>query len=157
MKTTLLVVGGGILLAGGYFFKLYRDSERLEVEQKARIHSVKGEGIKIGLNMVLKNPTGTGFQIRRPFLKLLYQGRVIGTSSPDREMIEIPAGSSIKMDILLDVAWASLGFLGLQVLQQLKTDGFEMKLQVDIQTSARIGMFDVPVRWSEPIVLKRNA
>lgn len=155
MKATLLVVGGGILLAGGYFFKLYKDSERLEVEQKARIHSVKGEGLKIGLAVSVKNPTGTDFRIRRPFLKLNYQGRVIGSSAPQRDFIEIKAGETSSMDILVDVPWSSLGFLGLQVLQKLRGEGFEISLEAVIETAVRIGMFDLPIRWIEPIVMKR--
>jgi hypothetical protein len=155
MKSAWIIVAGGVLFTGGYLYKLYRDAERMEVSISSRIHALQLSGLKVGVSVELKNPSGSSFTIRQPFVKLLYQDRTLGSSSPNREWLEIAAGAVTKIEVIIDLAWSSLGFLGIQVVQQLKQGKFELTLEAVTETTAKVSMLDVPLKWREPIVLKR--
>jgi hypothetical protein len=62
-------VAGGLLFTGGYLYKLYRDAERMEINIGSRIHAIKLTGLQVGVSVELKNPSGSYFRIRQPFVK----------------------------------------------------------------------------------------
>jgi hypothetical protein len=155
MKSAWILVAGGVLFTGGYLYKLYRDAERMEINIGSRIHAINPTGMQVGVSVELKNPSGSSFSIRQPFVKLAYQGRTLGSSTPNRDWIEIAAGKETKFGVIIDLPWTSLVFLGIQVVQKIKQGKFELTLEAITETMAKVAVLDVPLQWSEPIVLKR--
>ena len=67
-KLTKILIGTGVVLTGGYLFKMSRTSANLETEIKAIIHKFDLTGITIRVDAKIKNPTEGSLKIKYPLL-----------------------------------------------------------------------------------------
>ncbi len=94
-------IGAGLTGLAIYFSRLKRASAELESVATAMIHSVKLDGLTIRVDVALKNPTGSSFSLKFPFVKILYQDKVVGTSQVINKDIKLPAYGEAKVEAIM--------------------------------------------------------
>src|SRR6476620_10039931 len=110
LGTTLVAGIGG---AVAYALRLKRTGTQLESIAAAKIHSIKLDGLTVRIDVQLKNPSSTSLKIKFPFVKILFQDKVIGTSKVINKDITIPAYGEAKIDgIMITVPLTGLASLG---------------------------------------------
>jgi hypothetical protein len=110
LGTTLVAGIGG---AVAYALRLKRTGTQLESVAAAKIHSIKLDGLTIRIDVQLKNPSSTSLKIKFPFVKILFQDKVIGTSKVINKDITIPAYGEAKIDgIMITVPLTGLASIG---------------------------------------------
>jgi hypothetical protein len=94
---------------GSYLLKLNRLSKELETQTKASIYKISLSGIELQINVKLKNPSGGSIQVKQPFVKLMYAGKTIASSSVKDTNLTINKHSEVDLEPIR----ITLGFLSL--------------------------------------------
>src|SRR5688572_28732921 len=76
-----LGVGAAVLALGvPFLLKLKRLADELETVTTVNIHHVSLTGMKLRVDVTLKNPTETVLKVKHPFVRMLYKETVFATS-----------------------------------------------------------------------------
>jgi hypothetical protein len=106
-------IGAGVIALISYVSKLKRTSAQLESVATANIHSIKFDGLTVRIDVTLKNPTESSLKIKYPFVKILFDEKVIGTSKLFDKDITIPKHGEAKISgIMINVPATGLLSLG---------------------------------------------
>ena len=147
---TVVVIGGA-----AYIMKLNRTQMQLEVENKANLHKLDLTGLYIRIDSVLKNPTQGSFLIKFPFLKLIYNGVVIGSSQVVNKDIHLPAFGEAHIDgMFVHIPILGLLSLGYKVYSAFK-NGEPIQMQVNTITTVDLGWKMLPYEITQNVVLKQ--
>lgn len=110
-----ILIGTGISagVVGGFFGlkklltyrKTMTDLEtNLETVVTAKIHSLKLDGLTIRVDATLKNPTAGTLKIKFPFVKLMYNDEMLGSSkSVDQDVILPAFGEASFNEIMINI------------------------------------------------------
>ena len=134
--TAAVIVGGG--LAAGYlvYQKIRRTGKELEISHSAAIQDIGLQGVHIRLDVLMRNPSGTGFTIKFPFIRVLYNGSVIGSSSVINRDIKIPGYGEVKIDnIQIAIPVLNILSTGYKVYKELKAKN---KITLGLRTTTMI-------------------
>lgn len=107
-KITVGTLAGGVIIGGIIFIpkliKLNNASPELDVIPTAKIHKLDFTGLTIRIDVQLKNPTTAAFKMKYPYVRLTYNGSVIGTSQAVNRDIEMPPfGEANISQIMMNV------------------------------------------------------
>jgi hypothetical protein len=150
-------IGAGIAGAVAYALRLKRTSAQLESVAAAKIHSVKLNGVTIRIDVQLKNPSATSLKIKFPFVKILFQDKVIGTSKVINKDIIIPAYGEAKIDgIMITLPLTGLASLG-GGLYNLLVKKQPAKIFVKTITTIDLGWKKFPYEKTDDNTLKPKA
>ena len=150
---------GGTLTAGvvslvSYLTRLKRTSAELESVATANIHSVKLDGLTVRIDVQLKNPTSTTLKIKYPFVKVINNKKVIGTSKVIDKDITIPKNGEAKIaGIMINIPATGLLSLGSGLLSLL-TKKQAVPIVVQTITTIDLGWKKVPYSKSDDMTLK---
>ncbi len=112
------------LAGAAYLFNLNRLSAELETVTKAYIHKVSFTGLKIRIEVTLKNPTGGTVKVKYPFVKLMYGESTLGISGVKDLDFEIPKFGEKKIDpIYIDLGFISLATAAPNILKEFRGTG----------------------------------
>lgn len=99
-----------------------QDADRLDAVIVPAIHAMDLEGIKLRVNVKLKNPTKRSFDFSQPFVEIKYNGSTLGSSQASDKVTTFPAGGENSFEpIMITIPWTNLLFLGWQVVKDLKS------------------------------------
>ena len=154
-----IAIGAGISVAvvGGalYWMKMQRTNAELEVINQANLHKIDMTGLYIRLDSVLKNPAAGSFNLKFPFVKVMYNNAVIGTSEMINNDIHLPAyGEAHVENILIHVPIIELVSLGLKFINALK-NGEPIAIQTKTISTIDLGWKYLPYESTQNIVLKK--
>jgi hypothetical protein len=145
------LIGGGLVAGYIVYRKLRHTGKELEISHNAGIQEMGIQGIKIRLDVLMKNPSGTGFTIKFPFIRLLYNGSVVGSSSVIDRDIKIPPYGEVKIDNII-ISLASLNILsaGYKAVQDIKRKN---KITLGLKTTTMIvtGSLKIPFETNETV------
>jgi hypothetical protein len=156
-KNIAIGTGATVVVIGGasYLLKMSRTNAELEIVNRVILHKIDLTGLYIKINSTLKNPTKGSFNIKFPFVKLLYKDSTIGTSQSINKDIPLPAyGEAQINDILVNIPFLGLFSLGFKVFKALK-DGQGVAMQLKTITTIDLGWRTLPYENVEDITIKK--
>lgn len=104
-----VLVGGGAYAGYKYFSGLKQTSTELESVSSLMIHKMGLDGLTIRVDITLKNPTSGTLSIKYPFVKLLHENAMIGSSKViDKDIQLSPFGETHIEQILINVPIMSI-------------------------------------------------
>jgi hypothetical protein len=154
-KLTKILIGTGVVLTGGYLFKMSRTSANLETEIKAIIHKFDLTGITIRVDAKIKNPTEGSLKIKYPFVKLSYKGETVGSSQVVNQDITIPKFGEANIEaIMIKIPLMGLLSAGLDLLTSLKS-GAGVKIGITIITTIYTAISSFPYEYTQEQIVKK--
>jgi len=128
-------IGGGLIATAAYVGRLRRTGKELETVTTAMVHKLDLSGITIRVDATLKNPTSSGLKIKFPFVKLIYQDTLIGTSQSVNRDIDIPPFGEARIEkIMIRIPFAGIFSIGAALAKSLAS-GDAVKLDIVTITS----------------------
>lgn len=113
-------IGAGVVGLITYVSRLKRANAQLESIATAKIHSLKLDGLTIRVDVELKNPSRSSFNIKFPFVKLIYKDKVIGTSQVIDKDIKIPSNGEANIEaIMIKIPVTSIFSIGAGLIKLL--------------------------------------
>ncbi len=113
-------IGAGVVGLITYVTRLKRANAQLESITTAKIHSLKLDGLTIRVDVELKNPSRSSFNIKFPFVKLIYKDKVIGTSQVIDKDIKIPSNGEARIEaIMIKIPVTSIFSIGAGLIKLL--------------------------------------
>lgn len=113
-------IGAGVVGLITYVTRLNRAQAQLETVATAKIHSLKLDGLTIRVDVQLKNPSRSSFNIKFPFVKIVYKDKVIGTSQVIDKNIQIPAYGEANIEsIMIKIPVTSIFSIGSGLIKLL--------------------------------------
>ncbi len=113
-------IGAGVFGLVAYVTRLKRANAQLESIATAKIHSLKLDGLTIRVDVELKNPSRSSFNIKFPFVKILYKDKVVGTSQVIDKSIKIPAYGEANIEaIMIKIPVTSIFSIGAGLIKLL--------------------------------------
>jgi len=154
-RLTKILIGTGVVLTGGYLFKMSRTSANLETEIKAIIHKFDLTGITIRVDAKIKNPTEGSLKIKYPFVKLSYKGETVGSSQVVNQDITIPKFGEANIEaIMIKIPLMGLLSAGLDLLTSLKS-GAGVKIGITIITTIYTAISSFPYEYTQEQIVKK--
>lgn len=148
---TAAIVGGGLIAGYLVYKKIKRTGNELEISHSAALQEASLQGLKIRLDVLMRNPSGTGFTIKFPFIRVLYNGTVIGSSSVINRDIKIPGYGEVKIDnILISVPVLNILSAGYKAFKDVKAKN---KITLGLKTTTMLmpGGIKIPFETNEEI------
>lgn len=147
-------IGAGVIGLVSYLSRLKRTSAELESVASANIHSLKLDGLTIRIDVKLKNPTSSALKIKFPFVKVIYNNEIIGTSKVIDKDITIPKfGEANVTAIMVNMPMTSLLSLAGGLLNLLKKKQ-AVPISIKTITTIDLGWKKVPYSKTDNITLK---
>lgn len=137
--TTGIVTGiGGLVWGANYLLGKKKVGDKLDTVTTVNVHSLNFKGLTLRIDVILKNPTEGTLKIKQPYVKILFENKVIGTSQVSDKVIEIVKyGAKAIEPIYLTIPATGLLTLGDGLLKIL-TKKQEAKITTVTMTSIYI-------------------
>lgn len=153
---TKILIGTGVVLTGGYLFRMSRTSANLEIEANSEIISLKVSGLKVRINAKIKNPTDGTLKIKYPFLKLIFKGETLGSSQAIDKDITIPKFGEVNIDgIIINIPLTGIFSIAMDLITALKTKQ-DVKVSVKVITTIYTTFSTLPYETEIEQVLRTN-
>jgi hypothetical protein len=148
---------GGLVWGISYLLGKKKVGDKLDTVTTAMIHSLKLNGLTLRIDVILKNPTEGTLTIKQPYVKVLFENKVIGTSLIQDKVIEIAKyGAKPIEPIYLTIPATGLLTLGDGLLKVLIKKQ-PAKITTVTITSLKIGSKYITYEKPDVITLKPKA
>ena len=148
-------IGGAIIAGVTYAFRLKRTSVQLETFAKVEIFKLDLSGLVLRVDVQLKNPTATKFNIKFPFVKLIYKDVTVGSSQVQNKDIAIPAyGEAVAEKIMITIPPRNIFSVSAGLIESLLA-GESAILDSTTITTIDLGWKKIPYEKKEQITLKK--
>ncbi|MCA6437396.1 MAG: hypothetical protein IM600_03695 [Bacteroidetes bacterium] len=150
-------IGAGVVGLVTYVSRLNRAQTQLESVTTAKIHSLKLDGLTIRVDVQLKNPSRSSFNIKFPFVKLVYKDKVVGTSQVIDKNIKIPAYGEANIEsIMIKIPVTSIFSIGAGLVKLLLQ---KVAVVISVKTISTIdlGWKKLPYEKSDDMTLHPKA
>lgn len=135
-KVALAVSAAVLALGLPYLLKLKRLSEELETVTKVNIHNVSFTGMKLRVDITLKNPTAATMKVKHPFIRMMYKDSVFASSESKDKDYEIQKFSELNVDpVYVDLSFITLATQVPELLKKYRSEG---KLALTVKTITTI-------------------
>jgi hypothetical protein len=153
MKVGWILLGAGLVGTGIYLSRLNKVATELQTVVFGRIHKIGVAGVTIAVDTVLKNPTKGSLKIKFPFVKLVHNGKTIGSSQSVNTNVDIPAFGESHVDgIMIDLTWTSLLLNAMDMYKAFK-DSKPIVVQAKIMTNTITAFGTHPYESTENMTL----
>jgi len=150
-------IGAGVVGLVTYVSRLNRAQAQLESVTTAKIHSLKLDGLTIRVDVQLKNPSRSSFNIKFPFVKLIYKDKVVGTSQVIDKNIKIPAYGEANIEsIMIKVPVTSIFSIGAGLVKLL-VQKEAVVISVKTISTIDLGWKKLPYEKSDDMTLHPKA
>jgi hypothetical protein len=148
-------IGGGLIAGVSYFLRLRRTSVELETVTTVIVHKLDLKGISLRVDATLKNPTKSKLSIKFPFVRLVQNDTVIGSSQVIDQNIEIPPFGEARVEkIMIQVPLSGIFSIGAALAKSLQS-GEAVKLLVKILTTIDLGWKQLPYEKTDEVTLRK--
>jgi hypothetical protein len=154
MKLSGLLIGAAGL-TGAYFgvraLVLKRLNDEIQVISSVNINKLTFSSLELRIDLLLKNPTSGTVDVKYPFVKIYYDGSMLGSSEVKDKDFPLPKYSQMTVDpIYLPIPLPSLISLAPKMLNDLQA-GNSIALQVTAVTTLNN---TVPYTRTDTITIK---
>ncbi len=130
-------IAGGIaaLISIRYLSRLQKAGTNIT----SRIHKINLTGIELKAEVRLQNPNPISLELQHPFVKILHKDKLIGSSTIENTVIEIPENSEKTFDLkIISAGWLTLiQILGTKIARDIRL-GNPIQLQIQTQIISRV-------------------
>lgn len=145
---------GGVIVGGSYFYNVRRASVQLEVIPKAYIHSLSLTALKIRVDALLKNPTRASFKVKFPYIRVTYNGSLLGSSQVIDKDIQVPAFGQVVIDsMMVELPVIGIASNAYSIIKLL-LDKKPVKLAANVITTIDLGWSRIPYSSPTEFTLK---
>jgi len=149
------VIVGGAIAGGSYFYNMRRATVQLEVIPKAYLHSLSWSALTIRVDALLKNPTRANFKVKFPYIRITYDGALIGSSQVIDKDIQVPSFGQVVIDsMMVEIPVISIVSSAYSIIKALY-EKKQVKLTATVITTIDLGWSRIPYDSSADIVLKK--
>lgn len=135
-KVALGVSAALLALGLPYILSLKRLSEELETVTTVNVHNLTLTGIRLRVDIILKNPTGATLKVKYPFVRMMYKDTVFASSESKDRDFEVPKFGELQIDpIYVDLSFITLGMQVPELLKEYRKSG---KLAITVKTVTTI-------------------
>lgn len=135
-KVALGVSAALLALGLPYILSLKRLSEELETVTKVNVHNLTLTGIRLRVDITLKNPTGATLKVKYPFVRMMYKDTVFASSESKDRDFEVPKFGELQIDpVYVDLSFITLGMQVPELLKEYRKSG---KLALTVKTVTTI-------------------
>ncbi|MBQ4818869.1 hypothetical protein J8M14_02285 [Aquimarina sp. MMG016] len=134
------IVGGlATFFSIRYLSRLQKASTNITSRIRVRIHKVNLTGIELKAMVQLQNPNPVALRLQHPFVRILHKNKLLGSSTVENAVIEIPENSQKDFDLHIQSAgWLTLiQILGTEAVNQIR-NGKPIQLNIQAQIITRI-------------------
>lgn len=147
-------IGGGLIAGIAYLLRLRRTSVELDTTTSVKVHKLDLEGVTLRVDATLKNPTKTGLKMKFPYVKLIYNDAIIGSSQVIDKDITVPPFGEAKIEkIMIRIPLLGVFSIGAALTNALKT-ATPVKLLVKTITTIDLGFKQLPFNKTDEVILK---
>jgi len=141
------------LLSINYLSRLQKASNTITSRIRVRIHKVNLTGIELRAMIQLQNPNPVSLNIQHPYLKVLFENKLLGSSQIENRIITVPENSQKDFELHIQSAgWLTLiQLLGTKVVSDIRSGG-SPQLKVQTQIISRIN--GLPYEKTEDLILQ---
>lgn len=151
----ILLGGAGLFFGGRYLMQMNRLENELETVITAKIHKLSLSGITLRVDVQLKNPTKGKIKMNYPFVKILHDGKTIGSSQSVNQEVEIPSFGEARIEaVMIELPYSQL-LLNAWNMAQLIQEGKPVAVQVKVLSSLKMLWGDQPYEEVKEITLKQ--
>ena len=147
-------IAGGVaaLLSIGYLSRLQKASANITSRIRVQIHKVNLTGIELKAIVQLQNPNPINLRLQHPFVKVLHNEKLLGSSTIENTIIEIPENSQKDFDIHIQSSgWLTLiQILGTRIASDIRNGN---PIALDIQTQIITRVNGLPYEQTDNIIL----
>ncbi|TSE02765.1 hypothetical protein [Aquimarina algiphila] len=148
------IVGGlATFFSIRYLSRLQRASTNITSRIRVSIHKVNLTGIELKAAVQIQNPNPVTLKLQHPFVKILFKDKLLGSSTIENSIIEIPEHSEKNFDLKIQSAgWLTLiQILGTKVVSDIRS-GAPIELKIQTQIITRVN--GLPYEQFDNIILK---
>lgn len=121
MILEILGIGAAALLVGKAV-SWAKDSDKLIITTRARLHKITFSKIMIAITPTVKNPTNHTYKFKHPLVTLEYKKQTIGTSNVENFDYTIePFQQKNLNEVMIEISILSLPTLALDIFNILRT------------------------------------
>ncbi|QHS60823.1 hypothetical protein [Chitinophaga agri] len=159
MTTSKFLAGafiiGGAVAGGSYLYNMRRASVQLEIIPKAYVHSLSWTALTLRIDALLKNPTRASFKVKFPYIRITYEGSLLGSSQVVDKDIQIPSFGQVVIDsMMVELPVISIASGAYSIIKAL-FDKKPVKLSATVITTIDLGWSRIPYNSSTDITLKK--
>lgn len=157
IKKALIAVaaGTGLYALWNYFSGLKRTDAELETVVSMKVHKLDFKGLVVRVDVTLKNPAEGSFKVKYPFVKLLYKGVVVGTSTVvDRDIPLEKYSEAVADKIMIAIPIRSIFSASAGMIQSLAKEE-PIKLEAKTISTIDLGWKKIPYEKTEEMILKK--
>ncbi|WP_299219823.1 hypothetical protein [uncultured Aquimarina sp.] len=148
-------IAGGLaaLFSIRYLSRLQKASTNITSRIRVRIHKVNLMGIELKAVVQLQNPNPVALRLQHPFVKILHKNKLLGSSTVENNVIEIPENSQKDFDLHIQSAgWLTLiQILGTKVASDIRLGN---PIQLNLQTQIITRVNGLPYEQTDNIILQ---
>lgn len=155
LKSTILgsSIIAGLIAGGTYFFRLFKAPNDIELFSNVILEKMDIQFAYFKVITEIKNPTKASFSIQVPFVKVGYNGKIIGSSVPKEKFVEIRAFSQTKLEPI-EIKFPLADSITIASdLVAARQNGKKVLLDVETSTYVKAALFSVPIKHTESINL----
>ncbi len=120
-----------------YLSRLQRASSNITSRIRVRIHKINLTGIELKAEVQVQNPNPVSLKLQHPFVKILFKEKLLGSSTIENSIIEIPENSQKTFELKIQSAgWLTLiQILGTKMASDIRSGNpIQLKIQTQIIT-----------------------
>ena len=161
-----IAIGIGTFFGGKYLLSLNRARHKILTIVTAKRDKINAQGISVLLSYNIKNPTRANMKMRAPLIKLLFNGKLLASST--MQAVDIP--QSVKdadgrivikafketgqITTKIQIPWLSVLSVSPQLLTRLQSqDANKIKLEIETLSQVYTLAGDYPIEETTTIEL----
>ena len=148
-------IGVGAIAAISYAKSIGRAQAQLQIIPNVRIHKLAMDGLTLRIDALLKNPTQASFKIKFPFIEIIHNGVLIGSSQVINKDINIPPFGQVMIEgMMVNVSVISLATSVYDIIRGL-LNNVPVTFTVGVITTVILGWTSVAYEHKQDFTLKR--
>jgi|GEM_PF-3536843 len=145
-----IAIGGAAFLVGKYLLSLKRAEKQVVIVTTGKKDKITIQGITLLVRYNIKNPTDANMRMTPPLVKLIVDGKLIGTS--DMTLIDIPENVRDKtgkivirafketgnIETRIFIPWINLIPIAPDLVKRLKSSDKKDQISVSVVTNCQL-------------------
>ncbi|TPN82951.1 hypothetical protein [Aquimarina algicola] len=136
-----------------YLSRLHRASTNITSRIRVSIHKITLTGIELTASVQIQNPNPIALRLQHPFVKVLFNDRLLGSSTIENRVIVIEQNSQKDFSLRIQSAgWLTLiQILGTKVAQDIRS---ATPIQLPLQTQIITRVNGLPYEQTDQVTLQ---
>jgi len=160
-----IAIGIGTFFGGRYLLSLNRAKDKIVTSVTAKKDNISAQGVSVLVSYNIKNPSRANLKIRAPLIKLLFNGKLLASST----MKEVDIPESVKdangrieikafketgnISTTILIPWLSVLSVSPQLMTRLQNSNETIKIEIETLSQVYTLAGDYPLEETTTIEL----